>query len=50
MDAEEIMELICDRCHYPYIEDQDHLDERCEACPIVAAIRRLANGQQITGK
>lgn len=50
MDVEEIMELICDRCHYPYIEDQDNLDERCEACPIVAAIRQLANDRQMAGK
>lgn len=46
MDVEEIMELICDRCHYPYIEAQAHLDERCEACPIEAAIRRLANKEE----
>ena len=51
MNVEEIMELICDRCHYPYIiEDQEHLDERCEACPIEAALKQLANGQQMAGK
>ena len=46
MNVEEIMEQICDRCHYPYIENQDHLDERCEACPIEAAVRRLANKEE----
>ena len=50
MNVEEIMEQICDRCHYPYIEAQEWLDERCEACPIEAAIRRLANGQQTADK
>ena len=42
MNVEHIMELICDNCHWPYVEAQEWLDERCEACPIVAAIRRLA--------
>lgn len=46
MNVEEIMEQICERCHYPYIEDQDHLDDRCEACPIEAAVRRLANKEE----
>lgn len=46
MGVDEIMEQICDRCHYPYIEAQELLDERCEACPIEAAIRRLANKEE----
>lgn len=43
MNVDEILELICDRCHYPYIEAQEHLDELCEACPIVAALQSLTN-------
>lgn len=46
MEVEQIMELICDSCHWPYVEAQEHLDERCEACPIEAAIRRLANKEE----
>jgi hypothetical protein len=47
MDVEQIMEQICDRCHYPYIiNDQEQLDERCEARPIEAAIRRLAERKE----
>ena len=41
MNFDEIMELICDRCHYPYIEAQEHLDELCEACPIAAMLQNI---------
>ncbi|MBR5889113.1 MAG: hypothetical protein IKY92_03635 [Akkermansia sp.] len=47
MDVEEIMEQVCDRCHYPYIiDDQEQLDERCEACPIEAMLKQLANKEE----
>lgn len=47
MTWEEIMEQVCDRCHYPYIiDDQEQLDERCEACPIEAALKRLAEKEE----
>lgn len=38
---EEIMELICDYCHWPYIEDEEGLEGRCEECPIEKEIRKL---------
>ena len=42
-DLEQIMWQVCDNCHWPYVEaDQDAMDARCAACPIEAAIRRLA--------
>ena len=52
MDAkiEALMELICDRCHYPYVEeDQEAMDATCEICPIEERIREFvkeaANGK-----
>lgn len=33
--TDEQAELICDRCHYPYIiADQADLDAVCEQCPL----------------
>lgn len=47
MSWEEIMEQVCDRCHYPYIiDDQEQLDERCAACPIEAALKRLVGKEE----
>ena len=46
MNVDEILELICDRCHYPYTETQDQLDELFEACPIVAALQSLTNKKE----
>ena len=41
---EAIMTQICDNCRWPYLEtDQERMTERCDACPIEAAIRSLMN-------
>lgn len=48
MNVDEILELICDRCHYPYVQDQEHLDELCEHCLIVAALQSLANKKEVS--
>jgi len=32
---ETLMEMVCDRCHYPYeIEDQEVMNDLCDACPL----------------
>ena len=36
---EEIMELICDNCHWPYVCDEDELEERCAECAIEKTIK-----------
>lgn len=41
VDIEDIMEQICDRCHWPYVCDEDELEERCEECPIEKEIQKL---------
>lgn len=46
MDVEQIMEQVCDRCHWPYVESQEDLEERCEACPIYDALKRLAGKEE----
>jgi len=46
MNVEQIMEQICDNCHWPYVEAQEWLEERCEACPIEAQLRRLAEKEE----
>ena len=40
MDFEEIMEQICDTCHWPYVCDQDALEKHCEHCAVEATIKR----------
>lgn len=42
---EAIMTQICDDyCRWPYLEtDQESMTDRCDACPIEAAIRSLMN-------
>lgn len=40
-DFETIMELVCDCCHWPYVCDEDELEERCAECEIEKEIRRL---------
>lgn len=32
---EAIMEEVCGLCHWPFVEDQEELDARCEKCPVV---------------
>lgn len=47
MDAEQIMEQICELCHWPYVEtDQETMDERCDACTVMAQLLRLANKEE----
>lgn len=42
MDVEQIMERVCELCHWPYVEtDQERMAARCDACTIEADIRRL---------
>ena len=43
MTVEEIMEQVCELCHWPYVEAESDLEERCERCPVEAALRRLEN-------
>lgn len=44
---EDIMTMICDNCRWPYLEtDQERMTERCDACPIEAAIRSLINKEE----
>ena len=41
MDAvETIMELVCDCCHWPYVESEEGLEDRCEQCEVEKAIRQ----------
>ena len=40
-DIENIMELICDRCHYPWITTEEELEDYCAECEIEREIRRL---------
>lgn len=42
---ENLMEQICELCHYPYVvSDQDAMDEICETCSIEDKIRELMSG------
>lgn len=45
MDFENVMELICDSCHWPYVCDEDELEERCAECEIEKEIRKLVGGE-----
>ena len=38
---EHIMEKVCDCCHWPYVCGEEELEERCEECPVEAAIKRM---------
>jgi hypothetical protein len=50
---EELLTLICeDYCRWPYVEtDQEAMDERCTACPVMQRILTLAkeaaNGKEV---
>lgn len=40
--VETIMTVVCDLCHFPYVEtDQEELDLRCESCPVERALKEL---------
>ena len=39
-DIEEIMEQICDTCHWPYVCSEDELEKRCEHCAVEGTIKR----------
>lgn len=42
MDAvENIMELICDRCHYPWITTEEELEDYCAECEIERELRAV---------
>lgn len=46
-EIEDVMTLICDNCCWPYLAtDQERMTERCDACPIEAAIRSLINKEE----
>ena len=48
MDIEQVMEKICDCCHWPYVEaDQDALDARCECCTIEKDVMALRTEESI---
>lgn len=39
--AEQIMEIGCKLCHYPFIaESQEELDEQCDSCPLRAYLNK----------
>lgn len=40
MDIEDIMEQICDTCHWPYVCDEEELEERCAECAVEKTIKR----------
>ena len=43
---EDVMEIACAICHYPYkAGDQDELDEICAGCPMEDALRRFKIGK-----
>ena len=46
MVLEEIMEQVCDTCHWPYVEpDEGSLDDNhCRHCPIEENIRKAVQG------
>ena len=27
-------DMCCNRCHFPYVMEQEELDEKCEDCPL----------------
>lgn len=38
--AEEIMEIACKLCHFPFVaESQEELDEHCDSCPMAEYLR-----------
>lgn len=39
--AAEIMECMCESCHYPHILDEDALPAKCEGCKIVEKLKSL---------
>lgn len=39
---ETIMEEVCGLCHWPFVEGQAALDERCERCPVVRMVMEEA--------
>lgn len=39
--AEEIMDMICEKCHQPHVLDEDALPAMCEECNIYSKLRLL---------
>ena len=40
--VENVMELVCENCHYPYVEPtEDNLESKCDKCTIEREIRIL---------
>ena len=47
MGVEQIMEQICDNCHWPYVEtDQQAMEDRCAACQIETQLRQLESKEE----
>lgn len=47
--AQEVMELVCDKCHEPFRGwSQDELDIACARCKVPEAVYRLAAGPRKT--
>ena len=42
-DFKTIMESVCEICHWPYVDEQDELDARCENCPVEAVLSNFFN-------
>ena len=38
---EAIMEEVCGLCHWPFVEDQEALDARCERCPVERILKEV---------
>lgn len=43
--VENIMEQVCDCCHWPYVEDEGGLERRCAECTIERDIRQTLTSQ-----
>jgi len=48
VDFEEIMEKICDTCHWPYVCSEDELEEHCAKCEAEATIKRALSRNEPT--
>lgn len=40
---QELLQNICDRCHYCYVYNQEELDEKCDKCCISDLVEELCN-------
>lgn len=38
---ETVMEAVCELCHWPFVEDQEGLEERCAACPVERCLKEV---------